>query len=605
MISRNLKEVSIVKCAKGKKIPIEANWQKGRAYSYDEAHKLLEQGYNIGLRCGAGIVGIDCDSQKAEDIAKTVLPQDTYIQLSAIRKKSHYFFKCQGWKINKSFSNPKNPKEHYGEIRSQGLQIILAPSQIDGKKYTIKNDAPIKEIDSDVLLRFIEEMEKDQIELSILKEVKSYSDDVNNIPILEVMDTSGFKRSLNGELYGSNQWHGSSTGMNTWVNESKNVGYCFRCGEAITPIKAIALNEGIIRSCKEPLRGQKFLQAKEIAYNKGFLKREIVPVVSNGLPVVLEVRDYRYFERLKKNKNYIVQDIIQPGTLVMIYSPPAQFKSLIILQLCLSVATGKPFLGFKTKKCAILISDQENSEQIIRERLIELRKGLKIRKKDFPLFYLNRGIVDLFNKQYMEELKRIIIEKDIKLLVLDTLHRHANYDENSANDINELYMKIFSPLIEELGVAIVFLHHTDKKGKGYRGSVDLLGMTDMVYKIMRHGKSNRFSIVNEKNRMGEIEQINGEVLFKDKEIVIDTMDNEEIKTKAVSKIIDLTAKIKKYFEDGQTLKKADVKFRLDQEEYQYSDATLKRVLSWLVEKNHLQQPKKGWYCLMELEEKVE
>ena len=100
-----------------------------------------------------------------------------------------------------------------------------------------------------------------------------YGTGITSIPITSIIDVSQFQRAANGELYGPNPWHGSQTGMNTWINEQKNVAYCFRHNAGITVAKAIALNEGITNECDDDLTKDQFIHALRVAQTKYCLKR--------------------------------------------------------------------------------------------------------------------------------------------------------------------------------------------------------------------------------------------------------------------------------------------------------------------------------------------
>ncbi|MBU2249111.1 MAG: helicase RepA family protein, partial [Gammaproteobacteria bacterium] len=88
-----------------------------------------------------------------------------------------------------------------------------------------------------------------------------------------------------------------------------------------------------------------------------------------------QLRTYLDFEKMKKDKRFLVEDLLYPKTVNMLFSPPAQFKSLLALHLAMQVATGKKFMGLKTKKYPVLLCDKENNDQIIKTRLQSLRKG--------------------------------------------------------------------------------------------------------------------------------------------------------------------------------------------------------------------------------------
>ncbi|MCH7690917.1 MAG: AAA family ATPase [candidate division Zixibacteria bacterium] len=181
----------------------------------------------------------------------------------------------------------------------------------------------------------------------------------------------------------------------------------------------------------------------------------------------------------------------------------------------------------------------------------------------------------------------IIKEYKIKFLILDTLHRHANYDENSANDMNKLYITMFQKLLDER-ITVMFLHHTTKQGD-FRGSSDFLGMCDLVYKIYRLKDSNKFRVINIKNRLGEIEQLAGEIEFEDNCITFSSRDVEEDKKEQIGKLKELTAQIQLYTSGGQSLQKKDMMVRLENDNFEFSSATLSRCLAYLVDIGKLQR----------------
>ena len=318
------------------------------------------------------------------------------------------------------------------------------------------------------------------------------------------------------------------------------------------------------------------------------------------------LRTYNYFENLKLNKDYIIEKLLHTGELAMFYGPSHQFKSLLTHHLAICISRGDSFLNLKTKKHRILISDKENNDQIIKDRWFNLRKGNNIRKKDTPIFYLDRKEGDLDNPDFLKRLRCIIEENRIDLVIFDTLHRHSDYDENSANDLNRIYMTVFQPLIADTGCSIMFLHHTDKSKNNFRGSVDFLGMCDVVFSVKRKSdKSSNFTIKNEKGRRGEIDDIKGVIKFndKDKEIKIKFIppnpdeDMNENETQQVENNLRQQVKeqIKSYFVSNNRLTTKDIKFKLNTDNPDCSKSTFKRSLKELVDNGILIKSGRGNY----------
>ncbi len=322
----------------------------------------------------------------------------------------------------------------------------------------------------------------------------------------------------------------------------------------------------------------------------------------NAVVQEVSLKDFEYFKKLKKNKDFLVDEFLYPGSINMIYSPPAHFKSLIALQLAMTISNGKKFLGMKTKKFPVLYCDGENSEQMIKERLKKIYKGLNLKRNKFPLFFLTEGLIMDEKKNihfgFELALEKIIEENNIKVLIFDTMHRFAYYDENSSDDINKLYTKLFKPFARKYNLAIVFLHHSRKDG-GYRGSGDFLGMVDVSYKVSRQGKTNKFRIVNEKSRSGEIQDLLGEIVFNEEYIKFSRLNVDSEKETIVSKLKEATGFLRGFFEKRISAKNKDILDFIELENIEISPGTLKRSLKFLVDGSYLDKTERGVYSLIQ------
>ncbi len=320
----------------------------------------------------------------------------------------------------------------------------------------------------------------------------------------------------------------------------------------------------------------------------------------------IELLTYKDFQNLKKNNNYIVEKFLMPESLTMIYSPPAMFKTILAQSMSMAITNNKEWLGLKTKKFPVLYLDGENSPQGIKDNLKGIYNAYKLKRQTFPLYFLRSGLLIDSKKNvhlgFMIALEKIIEEKEIKVLVFDTMHRFAFYDENKSDDINKLYTEVFKPLKEKYGLAIVFLHHSTKPDKrgyvAYRGSGDFLGMVDVSYRILADKRNKKFTITNEKNRSGEIAEIKGEILFEEDLIKI-TRLNEEVEEEETKSIFnELCDKIILLFDKSSELSRKDIITYLEAMKYEFSTATLGRALKWLVDvKGSLDKTGKGVYIL--------
>lgn len=333
-------------------------------------------------------------------------------------------------------------------------------------------------------------------------------------------------------------------------------------------------------------------------------KNEKRNIESESIPVYT----YLDFEKLKADKSFIVQDFLKPDSVTMVYSPPAKFKTILMQGLGMSIATGREWLNLKTKKCPVLYCDGENSNQRNKETFLNFYQGMKLKRKNFPFYVIKSGLLmdskKNINLGFSVFLERLIEEKGIKVLFFDTLHRFAYYDENKSDDTNKIYTEIFKPLKEKYHLAIIFLHHSTKENGNnnpvYRGSGDFLGMVDCCYRIAADKTTKKFSLINEKNRSGEIETINGQIMFEENFIKLERLGQEIFEKETKGVFLEHCEKIISCFDRQSELSRKDIMEYLAAIKYNYSRATFDRALKWLVEKKEsLDKTQKGKYILKE------
>ncbi len=306
-------------------------------------------------------------------------------------------------------------------------------------------------------------------------------------------------------------------------------------------------------------------------------KDRLPPVTRTGK---LELLDFKHFDKLKKEKNFVIDGIIRPKTINQLFSPPEHMKSIIAQYMGVCVSNGREWLGLKTKKGGVLIIDRENNEDTIKERWTGLRNGLKLHLKKAPMFYLidSPGILD---EKFIAELCTIIQERKIVFVVMDTLRRLGDFDENSSNDINRIFDKCFKPIVSA-GASILFLHHSDKTGAKYRGSSDLLGLVDTSWSISKTPE-NVFTINCIKNRRGVHENIAGKLEIIGDSWEINPLVAENLPDagkfsiqKAITRHIVAILN-----PEGEPISLQDIKYALDEANIKNSKSSIQRSLSYL------------------------
>lgn len=187
---------------------------------------------------------------------------------------------------------------------------------------------------------------------------------------------------------------------------------------------------------------------------------------------------------------------------------PKTFKSTLVHDLVVSVASGEKFLGEYPvlEPGPVIMVQNENADYVMKDRTekLILHKGVagkvRIKKKDkvniefpndLPIYFINQQGFALSNKAHRDQLEKMI--KDIKpiLVVLDPLYLMFDGDLNSAKDLNPvlnwlLYLK------NEYKTSVMLIHHYNKGGTGsssggsrMMGSIILYGWIESAWYLSK------------------------------------------------------------------------------------------------------------------------
>ncbi|MBR3867074.1 MAG: AAA family ATPase, partial [Butyricicoccus sp.] len=109
-------------------------------------------------------------------------------------------------------------------------------------------------------------------------------------------------------------------------------------------------------------------------------------------------------------------DGLLPQGLTLIASPPKYGKSWLVLDLCLAVAAGKPFLGRETEKATCLYLALEDSEVCLKSRILKLLNGDEVPDK-LHLTTVSPALGDGLIEELTQAAKAYA---DLDLVVIDT-----------------------------------------------------------------------------------------------------------------------------------------------------------------------------------------
>ena len=184
-----------------------------------------------------------------------------------------------------------------------------------------------------------------------------------------------------------------------------------------------------------------------------------VEEVKRSIPKLVTISAGELQQKEFAETYYAVENMIPEGETI-IAAPPKTGKSWLMLDMCLRVSNGEPFLGFDTRKSDTLYLALEDGDKFEQERLnIVAPDGAPDN-----FYFIFQDVLHL-NEGFLLQLDEIFERHpEIKLVVIDTLNfvqYHAAKGE-SAYNCDYRTGRDLKAYAEKRGIAIVVVTHTTK-----------------------------------------------------------------------------------------------------------------------------------------------
>ncbi len=206
-----------------------------------------------------------------------------------------------------------------------------------------------------------------------------------------------------------------------------------------------------------------------------------------------------------KKIDWLVEGMIKQQSLVMFGGMPSGGKTYLAVELMLSIASGKPFLGqYQVKQGDAVFIACEGRDSVLRR--VGAWNHMKNGGVDVESAYISsREMVvtapetaDISIEQYVKEIQAGDIYP--KVIFIDTMNYSlGSSKENDANDMTNYFRRIANGLINKFGCVVVLLHHTSKDGADIRGSSTIRGALDALFLVSRD-TAGIFTVKNDKHK---------------------------------------------------------------------------------------------------------
>jgi|TARA_B110000495_G_scaffold144219_1_gene127157 hypothetical protein len=240
--------------------------------------------------------------------------------------------------------------------------------------------------------------------------------------------------------------------------------------------------------------------------------------------------------------NWLVKDFIEQDTVGLFFGDPGSYKSFLALDIAYHCATGKNWHGCKVVKGPVYYIAGEGHGGLARRQ----EAWFKHHKPDLSdmHFRFTTGPMDFYSSE-----SAMLIARDIEewaetagnpvLIVIDTLARNFNGDENSASEMGKFINNVNDYIRASFECVVLIVHHTGHgEKKRARGSMALKAGIDFEYRVEK-SKSNPLGLELNCTKMKDAVE-SGKICFEGKELILNfPEEGEEVMTSLVFEKADV------------------------------------------------------------------
>jgi len=225
---------------------------------------------------------------------------------------------------------------------------------------------------------------------------------------------------------------------------------------------------GILKNQAE--RRAMVAEADELYRKAGDLSVPVEAKRTSKLPAVI---DAAKFSAVKMDEPVqLIRGILHRGCKLALGGGSKTFKSWSLIDLALSVSSGRQWLSFHTTRARVAYINFELPDWSFHSRLnaVAVEKEITIQPGWLTIWNLRGHSVCA--GEIVPQLAAELKSSDIGLVIVDPTYKLlGNADENSARDINAL-LNHFESLARETGAAIAFASHFSKGNQAGKEAVD-------------------------------------------------------------------------------------------------------------------------------------
>lgn len=203
---------------------------------------------------------------------------------------------------------------------------------------------------------------------------------------------------------------------------------------------------------------------------------------------------------------WLIENLFEAQSLVMLAGPSYSFKSFLLLDWLMCIASGRKWLARPTVHCKVLYVLGEGKSSLMKRISAWLKYNettsdeLKVINECFRVSF---EVPQMASKPSVDNLLADLEAEGFKpdVIAIDTFARAmVGKDENDAMDTGVWIDQ--ADRLRQLGYGVIFLHHTKKNtefGVQYRGSTAIMGAMDTAMTLIRKDRTCTLTITKQKD----------------------------------------------------------------------------------------------------------
>ena len=147
-------------------------------------------------------------------------------------------------------------------------------------------------------------------------------------------------------------------------------------------------------------------------------------------------------------------------------------KSFLLMELCVSIAEGIPWISFPCKKEKVLYVNLEIDPASAINRFLKIYQALNLpmtNADSISIWNLRGHAVPL--DQLVPKIIRRVQGQNYAAIVIDPIYKIITGDENNASDMGA-FCNQFDKICTETGCSVIYCHHHSKGAQGAKRAMD-------------------------------------------------------------------------------------------------------------------------------------